>query len=192
MFSSIIKSINWVDICVIILLLRICYIALKNGFVHEIFKVFATVTALYFSLHYYSVLAGGIRSRLNLNTQALVSLDFFIFITLVILVYLVFFFLRKIFSKALKIEIIPALNKWGSFIFGLARALLLASLLMFMLLLSGVGFLNRGVQESYCARYIAGIAPAVYSSLWHGIFSKFFSGEKFNDNTLEAQSLTPA
>lgn len=92
----------------------------------------------------------------------------------------------------MRVEIAPALNKWGSFVFGLARALLTASLLIFILLLSGAGNLDKGVRESYSAKYIAGIAPAVYSSLWQGIFSKFFSAEKFNDNALAAQSLNPS
>lgn len=192
MFSSIIKAINWVDICVLVLLFRIVYIAFKNGVVHEIFKVFCTVAALYISLHYYKALAAGLRGLLKLRDDAFVSLDFFIFLALVILIFVVFFFLRKIFSKALKVEIVPTINKWGSFIFGLARTLLAASLLMFMLVLSGVDFLSNGVQQSYSAKYIAGIAPAVYSSLWNGIFSKFFSGEKINDNVLEAQSLNPS
>lgn len=74
MFSSIIKAINWVDVCLLILLLRICYIALKNGFVHEVFKLLATVAALYISLHYYNVLADVVRSRLNLKSESLARL----------------------------------------------------------------------------------------------------------------------
>jgi len=133
------------------------------------------------------VLADVIRSGLNAKNDSLVPLDFVIFIALVILVFVIFFFLRRLFAKAMKIEIVPVLNKWGGFIFGLARTLLVASLLMFTLLLSGIGFLENGVKESYCARYIAGIAPSVYSSLWYGISSKFFTGEKFNDNVLQSQ-----
>lgn len=188
MFSSIIKSTNWVDACIVILLFRICYIAVKNGFPHEVFKIFGTVTASYFSLHYYTILSSAIRSRLNLKSNTWQSLDFFIFVTIFILIYLLFVLLRKIFSKALKVEVPPTLNKWGGFILGLARTLLLASLLIFMLLLSDITSFNKGAKGSYSGKYIVGIAPAVYSSLWHGIFSKFFSAEKFNDNVLQVQS----
>ncbi len=192
MISSIIKYINWVDICLVILLFRICYIAVKNGFPQEVFKIFGVVAAVYFPMHYYTVLAGAIRGVFGLQGNALGSLEFFIFVTLVVLIYLVFVVLQKLFSKALKVEALPTLNKWGGFILGLTRTLLLASLLMFILLLSGSGFFDKGVKESYSGKYVAGIAPAVYSSLWHGIFSKFFAGEKFNDNVLEVQSLNPS
>ena len=149
MFSSIIENINWVDICLAILLLRICYIAVKNGFPQEVFKIFGTIAAVFISLHYYLSLSAFIRSRLGLENGALQSLDFFVFVTLVIFAQLFFVILRKIFSGALKVEALPALNKWGGFILGLARGLLLGSLLIFMLLLSGTGFFNRGVRDSY-------------------------------------------
>lgn len=187
MYSSIIENINWFDICFAILLLRICYIAVKNGFPQEVFKIFGTIAAVFFSLQYYVSLSAFIRGRVGLESNALQSLDFFVFVILVILSHMFFVILRKIFSKALKVEALPTLNKWGGFILGLARGLLLGSLLMFILLLSGVGFLNRGAKESYSGKYIVGIAPAVYSSLWHGLFSKFFTGEKFNDNVLQVQ-----
>lgn len=187
MFSDIIKNINWVDIALLILLLRICYIAVKNGFPREVFKLFGTIAAVFFSLHYYVSLSGFIRSRLGLEDKALQSLDFFVFIILVVFCQLFFVILGKIFSKALKVEALPTLNKWGGFILGLARGLLVGSLLMFILLLSGAGFLNKGVKESYSGKYIVGIAPAVYSSLWHGLLSKFFTGDKFNDTVLQVQ-----
>lgn len=187
MFSAIIKNSNWVDICFAILLLRICYIAVKNGLPQEVFKLSGTIAAVFFSLHYYVSLSGFIRSRLGVESNALQSLDFLVFITLVILCQLFFVILRNIFYKALKVEALPTLNKWGGFILGFTRGLLTGSLLMFILLLSGVGFLKNGVKESYSGKYIVGIAPAVYSSLWQGVLSKFLTGEQFNDTVLKVQ-----
>lgn len=173
MLSSIINTINWVDVGVLILLLRIGYIALKNGLAHEVFKLFATVTAAYISLHYYGILAAAVRGRLNLKGGGPEHLELFIFLALSVLAFIIFFFLRKILSKALKVEIIPVLDKWGSFIFGLARGLLAASLLLFLLRLSDAPVLSKELRESYSVKYIGGIAPAVYNSLRQGIFSKF-------------------
>ncbi|MFH0762767.1 MAG: CvpA family protein [Candidatus Omnitrophota bacterium] len=189
MFSSIITNINWVDICLAILLLRICYIAVKNGFPQEVFKIFGVIAAVFLSMHYYLFLSELIRDRLGLGLEstALRSLEFFVFLTLVILSQFFFVILRKIFSKALKVEVLPTLNKWGGFILGVARGLLLGSLLMFIMLLSGADFLNKGVKESYSGKYIVGVAPAVYCSLWQGFLSKLFTGDKLNDSVLEVQ-----
>lgn len=187
MLSTVINNINWVDITLLILLLRISYIAVKNGFPQELFKLLGTIAAVFFSMHYYLFLAGFIRSRLGVESTAWGSLEMAVFIALIILSQLVFAVIGKIFSKALRVEALPALNKWGGFILGLARGVLVGSLLIFVLLLSGAGFLNKSVKDSYSGRYIAGVAPAVYSSLWQGFFSKFFSGDKFNDTVLQAQ-----
>ena len=47
------KQINWVDIFAVILLIRVCYISIKTGFLTEIFKLLGTVCAILLACHYY-------------------------------------------------------------------------------------------------------------------------------------------
>ena len=56
MIVEIIKQFNWVDIFVIILSVRVLYIAVKNGLPVELFKLLGTIAAIYLSLHYYTIL----------------------------------------------------------------------------------------------------------------------------------------
>lgn len=59
------------------------------------------------------------------------------------------------------------------------------SLVMYILVVSPVGYLKDSVASSYSGKYLFKVAPAIYSGLWKGIASKFISQEKFNQNILE-------
>ncbi len=52
MLLNIIKQLNWVDIFVLIVLLRTAYISRKAGLPREFFKLLGTVLAIYLSLHF--------------------------------------------------------------------------------------------------------------------------------------------
>ena len=53
MVIEFLKGLNWVDVFVVILLIRITYIAVKTGLSVEVFKSLGTVCAVYLALHYY-------------------------------------------------------------------------------------------------------------------------------------------
>ena len=57
MLIHLIKSINWIDVALACLFLRVIFIGVTNGFIAEFFKSLGVVTAVFFSLHYYSILA---------------------------------------------------------------------------------------------------------------------------------------
>ena len=51
------KSLNWVDILIAALAVRIVYISVKTGFVTEFMKTLATLIAVFLAFHYYTKLA---------------------------------------------------------------------------------------------------------------------------------------
>ena len=57
MLTHLIKSINWIDVALAFLFIRMIFIGVKNGFISEFFKFLGVVTAVFVSLHYYSFLA---------------------------------------------------------------------------------------------------------------------------------------
>lgn len=185
MLLSTLKQFNWVDIFVVILLLRITYIAMKNGFSIELFKLLGTVLATYLSLHYYLIFSDYIGSRIGVNNIPLAYLTSLIFVVLGLLGYLVFVVLRNVFYRFIKMEAVPNLNKWGGLIFGLARGALLVSLIIFILVTAPFGYLKDSVSSSYSGKRLFKIAPSVYSGLWNNIASKFITQEKFNQAILE-------
>jgi len=180
---STIKQFNWVDIFVVIIFIRIFYVSLKSGFSVELFKFFGAVLAIYLSLHYYTTLADFIGARIKK-----VPVEFFYlfaFAALAILGNLIFVLLRSIFYRFIHMEAVPQLNKWGGFVLGIARCILVVGLLTFILVISDIGYFKKSVANSYSGKYFLRVAPNVYSGLWNNLISKFMPKEKFNRSTLD-------
>lgn len=185
------KQFNWLDILVIIILIRILYVAIKNGFSVELFKLFGTIFSVYLSMHYYIIISNYIGSRIGAKKVLLELLATLCFIVLAILAYLIFMLLRTVFSRFIKLEAAPKLNKWGGFIFGMVRGVLLISLIIFIFVISPFGYLKNSVNNAYSAKPLFKVASNTYSWLWNSITSKFMTQEKFNKTVLEVQqSLT--
>jgi uncharacterized membrane protein required for colicin V production len=182
-----IKHINWVDLFVITLLLRVCYIAAGTGIMIEFFKITGTILATYFSLHYYTRLANILHERFWLESIPLVFLDFICFLILAAVVYLLFVFLRNIFCRFVKMDTVENLNKWGGLIVGVARSFLLVSLFTFGFALSNFGYLEESLQNSYTGRRIFSLAPSVYRWSWENITSKFFVDDKINEAVIKIE-----
>ena len=185
---DILKQFNWVDIFSVILLIRICYVAIKNGFPVEFFKLLGTLSAIYLSLHYYIIFPDYIVGRIGAKNIPLEYLTFFSFIALAILGYLIFMLLGKAFSSFIHMEAVPNLNKWGSLILIIIRSFLLVSLIIFIFVIAPTGYFRNSVKNSYSGKRLFQIAPATYTWLWNSIMSKFRTQEKFNETILQVQT----
>ncbi len=181
----VLKQFNWVDIFVVIIILRIGYVALRNEFPAELFKLLGTVLAAYFALHYYTGFSDYLAGRPVIKNLIGGYLNFLFLILLAIIGYAIFVLLRSVFYRFIKMQAEPGLNKWGSLVLGLARGILVLSLVMYIFVASPLAYLKNSVSSSYSGKYLFQVAPRVYSSLWNGIVSKFMSQEKFNQSLLE-------
>lgn len=189
MIFNMIKQFNWVDIFIIILLFRVCYIAAKTGFSSEIFKLTGTVFAIYLSLHYYTVLSDAVSESLPIigRKLPLEFRDFLCFIFLVTVTYIAFIAIRMAFYRFIKMQAVPSLNKWGGLALGIIRSVLLVGLIIYALVISSTSYLKSSVKESFMGRRFFTVAPATYSWLWNSITSKLAAAEKFNKTVLEVQ-----
>jgi len=182
---STLKQFNWIDILTVIISIRICYVSLKSGFTIELFKFLGVVLAIYLSLHYYSDLADFIGARTK--NAPVEFFQPFTFATLAISGNLIFVLLRSIFYRFIHMEAVPQLNKWGGFVLGIARFILVVGLLTFILVIPNIGYLKKSVANSYSGKYFLRVAPNVYSGLWNNLISKFMLKEKFNKGVLDIQ-----
>jgi len=185
MIIDVIKQFNWFDIIIIILLLRVCYIAMNTGFTVEIFKLFGTLIAAYIGLHYYTSVTDFIDSRFTVTILPLEFIDFLSLLSLTILSYLMFFLLRISFSKLVKIETVSTLNRWGGLVLGIFRGILLASLVTFLMLISSVSYIRESAVKSYLGITFFEIAPNFYNATYNGLISKFSPQEKSNEKNIE-------
>lgn len=176
-----VRQFNWLDIFAAIFLFRIGYIALKNGFPQELFKLLGSILALYTGLHYYSSLAGFIRK------QPSQLLNLVAFVILVIAGYFIFVLLRVVFCRFIQLEATPQLNRWGGFVLGMFRALFLLSIIVFTLSLPPVKYFQHSVKNSYSGSRLVRFGISTYSGLWGGLVSKFSPKGHFNKAVLEAE-----
>ena len=178
---------NWVDILVIIAFIRICYISVKSGLPIEIFKLLGTVSAIYFSLHYYTILSDSVQKRVSTGNLPLEFLDFAVFVLCAMIGYAAFVLLRMIFYRFIQMEAVPNLNKWGGLMLSVIRGFLFASLIIFAMGISSITYLKMSVKKSYLGDRLFAVSPKTYAWVWSSITSKFMSGEKFNQTINEAQ-----
>ena len=180
MIFDIFKQINFLDIFIVILLFRICYIATKMGMTIEIFKFLGVIFATYISLHYYVNLSDIIQRSLLPRGIPLEFIDYLIFLVLALTGYIAFVAIRGIFYRFIKLETVPLINKFGGLLLGVLRGFFVVGLLVFTLSISNISYLSRSVKHSYLGNRAFMISPNTYSWLWNNIFSKFSTHEKYN------------
>jgi len=172
---------NYLDILILIILFRICYIAVKTGLVIESFKLLGVLFAIYIASHYYTALSDIVQSRyIPPKTIPLEFVDFITFIILALLGYLTFVLLRSAFYRFIKMEAVPKLNKYGGLILGLARVYFTIGLFIYVLMISSVSYLSNSVKYSYLGSRVTSVSPQTYNWIWESIFSKFSPHEKSN------------
>lgn len=182
MISGILTKLNWVDFIVICIIIRILYVAAKNGVVVESFKLLGIIFTTYISLHYYINLSNYIAARFPGFQFPQDLLQFFVFIVLVTISYSIFVFARRLFCNLVKMEAVPMLSKWGGVFLGVGRGFLTAGLIVLLLLISTFPYLNTSVRKSYSGKYLFNTSVASYSAMWNGLMSKFLTNEKYNDS----------
>ncbi|MFZ5800447.1 MAG: CvpA family protein [Candidatus Omnitrophota bacterium] len=182
MAGEILTVINWVDIILAIAAIRIVYIGFRQGFIVELFKTLGIFLAAIVSLHYYIELSDLIALSSFLTTA---FADPLCFVLLIGVIVIIFKFARDGFNAIFKVEPIRIVKTWGGFLLGLARALIFSSLLIYGLLISGSDYIAKSARQSFSANRLMGVAPAIYTSTFEKIISKFFPSEQENGSVVE-------
>ncbi|MDD5059591.1 MAG: CvpA family protein [Candidatus Omnitrophica bacterium] len=185
MIMEIIQQTNFLDIVIIILVIRICYIAAKGGLAVEIFKLLGALFATYISMHFYTGLADNIKKGFFPKGMPIEFADFLVFIVLALLVYLCFVAIRSALYRFIKLEAVPEINKFGGIVLGLLRSFLAVGLLVYILSISTIDYLTTSAKHSYLGSRAFMVAPNTYGWLWNSIFSKFSPKENYNSTVTE-------
>lgn len=188
MEQNILSQLKWFDIFLIILFLRICYIAMNTGISVEAFKLCGTICSVYLSFHYYNQLADFISKRLALESFPLDFLNLLTFVLLATFGYLIFFGLRLAFMRLVKMETISFLNHWGGLILGVFRGILLLSIFAYAAFISTLPYLSDSVKSAALGKNVISIAPNTYRAMWDVVFSKFSVTERSNPNISENEN----
>ncbi|MCM8761251.1 MAG: CvpA family protein [Candidatus Omnitrophica bacterium] len=161
---EIFTKLNWVDVLIIIVMLRISYVALQDGLSHEIFPLIGTIGTAVIALHYYHKIAVFISK--NVISLPVAFLDFLTFLVLVVAFGFIFKFLRIIVDKLIKVTWHPLAEKFGGLICGILRASVVTSVILIVLALMPLPYLQWSIRDrSLSGMYFLRIAPTVHSKL---------------------------
>lgn len=161
---DILRHINWVDVLVVIIIIRISYIAFQDGLSHEIFPVITVVAGIVICLNYYNKIGSYISE--NLLKMPLPVANFLSFLVLAVGTGLIFKLVRMLLDKIIKVEWHPLIERFGGLVFGIVRAFLVTSLVMMTITLAPFKYLQWSVRDkSVTGMYILRIGPSIYEKI---------------------------
>jgi uncharacterized membrane protein required for colicin V production len=176
-----IQKLNWIDVLIVVVILRALYIGLKRGFVNEIMQLVAILAATFIAFHYYPLCSHFLEKRFFLKPEIGKGV---MFLVLWAVVALVSKFVRSGVYLLFKIEAKSFLDKAGGLSVALIRGFLIASLVLSLFATAGLEYLDRNIQSSYCSSYVAPLAPGFYRFVFKEFIAKYFPNEKMNRNLL--------
>jgi membrane protein required for colicin V production len=160
---DIITKINWVDLLVIILMVRTSYVAFQDGLSHEIFPLIGTAGTAVVCLQYYHKIALFIGGAIALP---ITLLDFLTFLLLIIIVGLIFKLLGILAEKVMKVTWHPMVEKFGGLLVGCLRGSVVVSLVLIILALAPLPYLQWSIRDkSLTGMYFLRIAPNIHSKV---------------------------
>lgn len=171
-------SFNWVDIFMAVLVAIIVFKGMRGGIVAELIKLFGVVCAIFVTLHYYS------RFSEFLLVQFFgkdVSIEFFAFSFLAILIFVIFFFITKGWVMILRLKSYPVIDRWGGMILSLVRAYFVCGLMFLGLFLVEHSQVTPMAQRA-TSRYVFHAAAVDLYEVCHTILvTKIFPDEEINE-----------
>jgi uncharacterized membrane protein required for colicin V production len=180
--TEIITRLNWVDILFLIIIIRIAYVGSRQGITVEIAKLVGLILSLVVAYHYYPALSNIVVSH-SPFPAGFANLICFVFV--LVFVNLLFALFRQAVALIIKVESTHFLNTWGGLLLGALRAWIFCSVFIYILFISGFGYIEKSARQSYSASYFAKTAPAIYSFTFESIIGKFFPEEKINSAVFE-------
>ncbi len=142
--SEVFQRINWVDVFVVILLIRTSYVGARTGLSTELFKIIGILLGLYLGIRFYSDLGSWINSKIALPPELADGLSFLILILLSIISLK---FVGMALTKVVKLTFADKVDKWGGFIFGLLRGSIILSLIFMFSGIIRIDYFTKSIEE---------------------------------------------
>jgi uncharacterized membrane protein required for colicin V production len=158
---EILSRINWVDILVLILMIRMSYVAFSHGLSHEIFPFFGIIIVAIFTFHYYVKLGAALSQATNMLPEIA---NFLTFLALLVVLGILVKLIKGVLDKIIKVEWHPVIEKFGGILVGVMRAYIVTSLVLTILALMPLSYLQWSIRErSLTGRYVLMAGPEIYS-----------------------------
>lgn len=183
MLYSYVSEFNWVDIIVIILLLRMCYVGVRLGLGIEVFKIINVFFCSFIALHFYYAcgeLLHSLLPPLPVDPAATFS-----FILLLLIISLMFRVLRDAFFVFFKRGEAGKTSTLFGGMLGLTRGAAISGLFAFTLLISHNHYLELSARTSLLGSQLAKIPIKIYEITFHGVIVKILPDQDFNTKIVD-------
>ena len=184
MLYPIVSKFNWIDILIIICILRLSYIGLKRGLAIEAFKFVNLIFCSFAALHFYTILARLINSKLTaLPIEAAKILSYSL---LCFIITIIFRIIREGFFAMMTVESITSVSKICGFILGAVRGVIISGLIIFGLCISTIHYVELSAKSSYLGSKFVHVPAKIYEATFWGFVQKVSSEQVFNSDVPKA------
>jgi uncharacterized membrane protein required for colicin V production len=160
---EIIKNINWLDIIVLVLVVRGVYMGAKRGLTAELFNFFGIIISLILAIQWYSRVADVL--ILNFSLPIWLS-KFLCFVVITQIIRITFKYSLALLLKILNIQFIPQLEKIGGGIIGLGRGVIAAGILILALSFIPNDYMKESIRaKSFTGNFLIRVTERIYISL---------------------------
>ena len=161
---DLIAKINWVDILVAILMLRISYVAFRDGLSHEIFPFFGSILIMVLAMHYYAVLGWFISGKMMNMPMELAN--FISFLVLVVALGILVRLLRVALDMIVKVQWHPIMEKFGGLAVGIMKAYIVTGIVLMTISLMPLSYLQWSIKDkSLTGKYILMAGPEIHDRI---------------------------
>lgn len=154
-------NVNYLDLLLGVILILFGYFGLRKGLIVEVFSLLALGVGIYGAFRFSEFTAARMEGQFDVSPEHLNTIAFLVtFIVLAVVVSL----LGKLIAKAVKSINLGFLDKFGGFLFGLAKGLLLCSLLIMLFDVFHLGGMikDETKEESTLYPFVEKTVPYVY------------------------------
>ena len=152
---------NWVDLLVVIIMLRTIYISFQDGLSHELFPLFGSVLKLVLALHFYGKLGSILHSKIAMIPLSVCNMVSFLVIVLIATFALNF--LKTLIDTIIKVTWHPLIEKSGGILVGVLRGAISVSMVLIFLALVPLSYLQWSIKDKslYGGSFLR-MGPAIY------------------------------
>ncbi|MBP7055732.1 MAG: CvpA family protein [Candidatus Omnitrophica bacterium] len=180
---DILSQINWIDILILIVMLRTSYLAFQHGLSHEIFPLFGSILMVSLALRYYLTLSGIASKYVIKLPQDILNLLSFASILFVSGVF--FRIIGALFDNIMKVTWHPLIEKFGGLLIGVIKASVVTSMVLIVLALVPLSYLQHSVRDrSLMGMRFLEIGPNIYEQV-----SRFLPAVKLEKSVVHKDEL---
>ena len=175
-------NVNLLDVVMLCVIVRGYYVGSKTGLIAETFRLGSVLCSTFIVVHYYPTLAQFLRDRLFISENVG---EFVAFVLWIVIVFVIFFFIREGWLLLFKVERKSVFNKWTGGILSLVTSYFVCGLIFLAFVLLNNDFVRQQLESSRSRAVWSKTSGNVYKACYGAVVRPFFPEEKPNPRVMK-------